>query len=541
MTRLAAFLRVLPVSTLLIGWSAPLAAQLDPGVASRVVVVANAACAESKEVAEHYLQRRGIPRENLVLLEAPTDETISWDDYLQAVHNPLVRALHHGGWLQGLLGSIHDSAGRLRTALEGHRIDYLVLSRNLPLRIRHDGGRVSEQAAAEVPDQFRRNRGSVEAQLALIPLGSRVEITGYVPNPLFRQQAPTAAQRQAVIRVARLDGPSVAAVKRLIDGGIQAERTQLWGRAFIDLGGPHTRGDEWLRGAADRLENAGLPVVRDTRRAAFAPSTPMDGLALYFGWYAEHVEGPFAIPGFRALAGAIGFHIHSFSATTVRSDQEYWVGPLVEAGVMTVGNVYEPYLELTHHPDLMVEALLGGSTLGEAAFYALPALGWQAVLIGDPLYRPFAEGRRPAELAERLPGPVGAVVRARRLVQEGAVDRAAELLGEAQQRRPHPTLAIELGRLNQERGEPAQARQALRFFRELASPRGEVLALAIEAAGRLTDLGDDAAAIEIYAACIKNLPTSSWRSEVIERARDLAFSAGDMARYRAWSELLKDS
>ena len=36
-----------------------------------------------------------------------------------------------------------------------------------------------------------------------------------------------------------------------------------------------------------------------------------------------------------------------------------------------------------------MRALSRGQTLGEAAYYALPALSWQAVVIGDPLYRPF--------------------------------------------------------------------------------------------------------------------------------------------------------
>jgi hypothetical protein len=63
----------------------------------------------------------------------------------------------------------------------------------------------------------------------------------------------------------------------------------------------------------------------------------------------------------------------------------------------TVGNVFEPYLEFTHRPNLLLRALSEGRNFGDAVYYALSALSWQAVAIGDPLYRPFK-----VTLAEQL-------------------------------------------------------------------------------------------------------------------------------------------
>ena len=84
-------------------------------------------------------------------------------------------------------------------------------------------------------------------------------------------------------------------------------------------------------------------------------------------------------------------HIHSYSATTLRNRDTGWSGPFVARGVTaTVGNVFEPYLQLTHRPDLLLRALVRGATFGDAACYAQPALSWQVIAIGDPLYRPFA-------------------------------------------------------------------------------------------------------------------------------------------------------
>src|SRR4029077_17530444 len=129
-------------------------------------------------------------------------------------------------------------------------------------------------------------------------------------------------------------------------------------------------------------------VDRDAN--TFSLRARMDAPALYFGWYADRLNGPFVLPGFRFPPRAIALSIHSLSARTLRSTREGWCGPLLARGVTaTMGNVYEPYLQFTHRPDLLLHALARGWTLGAAAYYALPALSWQGVLIGDPLYRPF--------------------------------------------------------------------------------------------------------------------------------------------------------
>ena len=84
-------------------------------------------------------------------------------------------------------------------------------------------------------------------------------------------------------------------------------------------------------------------------------------------------------------------HLHSFSASTLRSADAGWAGPCVARGVTaTLGNVFEPYRQLLHHPDLLLRALRRGDTFGDAAYYAEPVLSWQSIAIGDPLYRPFA-------------------------------------------------------------------------------------------------------------------------------------------------------
>jgi hypothetical protein len=88
----------------------------------------------------------------------------------------------------------------------------------------------------------------------------------------------------------------------------------------------------------------------------------------------------------------VACHIHSFSASVMRDPKQHWTGPLlVKGAAATFGNVFEPYLSLTVHFDLLNKRLLEGFTLAEAAWSATPALSWMSVVVGDPLYRPFAK------------------------------------------------------------------------------------------------------------------------------------------------------
>jgi hypothetical protein len=124
--------------------------------------------------------------------------------------------------------------------------------------------------------------------------------------------------------------------------------------------------------------------------AIFPQGYPMTDCALYYGWYAPSVAGPFTDPDFHFVVGAVAMHIHSFSANTLRDPAANWVAPLISRGAAaSVGNVYEPYLQLTVHPDIMNDRLLHGFTFAESAYSAVEAISWMSVMVGDPLYRPY--------------------------------------------------------------------------------------------------------------------------------------------------------
>jgi len=65
-------------------------------------------------------------------------------------------------------------------------------------------------------------------------------------------------------------------------------------------------------------------------------------------------------------------------------------GTVTASAAASVGNVYEPYLEFTAHLNILNDRLLHGFTFAESAYSSIDVLSWMSVMVGDPLYRPYA-------------------------------------------------------------------------------------------------------------------------------------------------------
>lgn len=527
-------LRVLLGAVLLLAGAAG-AARADD-VAARVVIVANARQPDSVALAEFYARVRSIPAANIIALPLPEAETITWREFVDQVHQPLQAELVRRGWIDARLAEPLDPFGRRRGVFNGHRISHLVVCRGVPLRIHHDP-LVREPRVRPPGAQFQTTQAAVDAELALLAQDNPPGI-GFVPNPLFARDRPTRLALGQVIKVARLDGPTLDDARRLVVSALEGERHGLVGRYYLDLGGPHPDGDRWLRAVRDLLVALDYEGDVEETPATLAAGARFDAPALYFGWYTGQLEGPFRREGFRFPPGAVAVHIHSFSAATLRSATEGWCGPLVARGVAaTVGNVFEPYLQLTHRPDLLLAALAAGRTLGDAAAAALPALGWQAVLIGDPLYRPFAPpvAGPPPELAPY------ALIRtaAQRARQEGPA-AAVPLLVAGLERAPDLPVMLALGRTAAAAGQTARAVAALRPAAHLREFRGDAWWIGWSIARELTALGETETALNVYSVLAESpVPAAEPGRALLREARDLADQAGDLARSIAFARRLE--
>lgn len=361
----------------------------DPDVAATLVVF-NEADPDSKDLAEFYVEKRGIPKTNVVGLKCSTFEEINRDEYDQTIAEPLRRAL-----TANYLWKLRDLSSPL-SPVEWNKIRYVALMRGIPLKISpavaYPGDRQNGPESVAT-----HNEAAVDSELSLLAMRSRF-ISGIVTNPYFRAFSSIADFRTPeMLLVCRLDGPTPEIVRRMITDSIAAEKEGLAGFTYVDArgltDGGYAEGDEWLRNIATAARKRGSPVILDNGPDLFPVGYPMKKTALYFGWYSGEVVGALAAPNFTFERGAVAVHIHSFSAGTVRSKSIAWVGPLLNMGVVaTLGNVYEPYLSLTPNLDVFHERLRAGFNFAESAYMSQRFLSWMTTFVGDPLYRPFRGG-----------------------------------------------------------------------------------------------------------------------------------------------------
>ncbi|MFC7339164.1 TIGR03790 family protein [Haloferula chungangensis] len=372
-------LRKLTLLSLLFGMAFRAAAL----VPENVVVLYNSSDPESEEIAQYYRQARGIPEGNLVGLALSQKPQISRDEYNRTIRDPLRKIYEDRQWWE--LGK--NQSGQTLPFV--NRRPVLAIIRGVPLKI---GGSPLPADFKSDPDDpiSKRNEAAVDSELLLLG-GLDAPIQGVAPNFYFEGEKRFEDSKLSfMLLISRIDAATVATCKRMIRDAIQIEKTGLWGRAYIDYSNRHQMGTSWLNSIQNECRAQGFATVADRFNQSFPRNYPLSDAALYYGWYDSSVSGPFLNPQFRLRPGSVAIHIHSYSAAQLRDASRNWSAPLLEKGAAaTVGNVNEPFLQLTHRLDILNDRLMRGWTWAEASCAALPVSSWQSVALGDPLYRPF--------------------------------------------------------------------------------------------------------------------------------------------------------
>jgi len=506
--------------------------------ARNVIILANSADPNSLKIADYYSEKRGIPPENIIALPMPKEETISVRQYVETLHNPLLNTLIDKQRVRVVKSNRPDFIGRERISVGLHRINYLVTVRGVPLRIANDP-ELLDSCLSGISDPFKVSNASVDSELALLIGPADLSMTAFVLNPLFANATSTTVKPERVIRVSRLDGPSVSAVKRMIDRTLKAETKGLAGRAYFDIGGPYALADEWIRSAGKLAEEAFFDTDYETTNRVMDESDRFDTPAIYMGWYRQHAYGPWIKPRWSVPPGAIGFHLHSFSATTMRSVSEGWLGAFVNQGYCAaVGNVYEPYLEYTHRPDILLKSLLRGNSFGEAVMLSNPVLSWQGVAIGDPLYRPFR-----VDLATQLENaddlalnPYVYLREINRLEARGKSDQSFLFAQARYQEEPSLPMADKLARLYAQRGEIKQAVKTLKMGCSADVFAQDEVMLAKELADLMSEFGEHKHALSVYKKLIRKKDlTILQQIPLLEDGAKLALKAGESQLSLEWT------
>lgn len=350
------------------------------------LILRNAAVPEGAAVAAAWRAWRGMEAAPEILLRAPADELIARSVYER------------------------DVAGPIRAFLatpEGARVRWLVPVHGVPLGI-------SEQPGLDgtVRTEQQRNEAGVDSELALLREAA-IKNDGWIESALYDRDTPL-GDSDNFLGVIRLDGPSAEIAAGLPEKSVLAELFGPGGRSFLDTRGLTDEKDGYgyrdvhMRTVRAAWERLGLDFDHDDAMDVVDPSAREDFLH-YEAWYAGDPSAWRALPRFRC--GAIAVHLHSFAAHSLRNPRAYWVAPLLAAGATaTFGTVFEPYTVGFPYEGIFWDRIARGWTFGEAAVASSQLVSWQAVFLGDPLYRPYGEGFAARQSAQRA--AMGAALRA---------------------------------------------------------------------------------------------------------------------------------
>ncbi|MBR5185322.1 MAG: TIGR03790 family protein [Akkermansia sp.] len=343
-----------------------------------VVVVYNADSELSTEAMRRYCAGRRIPFSHRLPLYGVTRGDISRADYDLKIKSALLIA--------GRDKSLIWPAGQQG---RGKKIKAMVLMPDLPLRIKE------EPVNGKKPQNgIPSNAAALDSELML--LGAEYPLASHGSNPYYNKPAlPAADERRVVMAVCRIDGPDKECIKRMIDDPLKVERTGLQGWTVVDTGGKYKQGDLMMEKIAGICTQNLKPLFYEKSKSTIANDYPlMPNVVCYFGWYINPANGPFrkeSATEFAFAPGAVAFHLHSYSATSIY-DGKTWVSALLLRGAaVTAGNVAEPFLGPSLNCGLFYEHLANGLQVADAALLASPSVSWQCIIMGDPLYRPFPQ------------------------------------------------------------------------------------------------------------------------------------------------------
>lgn len=332
-----------------------------------VLVIVNQSSPLSRRIGEYYAEHRRIPASNVCRLNATTNEEISRSEFNEQVSRPIQSYLHGHNLTEKVL--------------------YIVTTEGVPLKIRGNTGLLGEAA-------------SVDSELALLYSdmhGRPHSAPAGIANPFFGKiNAPFRHPDFPIYLVTRLAGFDFDDVKGIIDRATEAHNR---GKFVIDLkAGDTTQGNRWLLQAAQQL-----PRDRVVLDASSAVLSHESDVIAYASWGSNDPDRKTRHLDFHWLPGAIMTEYVSTNGRTFARPPDNWnigskaifagsgqtlTADYIHDGVTGAsGHVYEPFLQLTPRPNILLPAYFHGRNLAESYYLAIPMLSWMNIVVGDPLCR----------------------------------------------------------------------------------------------------------------------------------------------------------
>jgi len=357
----------------------------------QVLVVYNVNSPVSKAISDDYANKRQV--RNVISVKcrdsalSRDNETISEADYKQAIEGPV------------------------RDYLAAHaQIDLIVLTKGVPIRVQRDnnGGRPSVDGSLAALDYPRL---SPARKINISDSGS----TGWAYlNRYWKANESFSHARFGGYLVTRLDGYTEADAKALVSRALAAEKGLVAdGKILLDVQPIFGLGDKaaqpprlsdedikhespWsefnadMRKAHDILADRGIPDELDLTETFVGKRSHLLG---YFSWGSN--DAKYSADAYQSLSFAPGSFCDTAVSTSARTflpttGGQSLLTDLIAHG-LTCGKGYvdEPLLQAIASPSVALDRYTSGYTMAESFYAASHFVGWEDVVIGDPLCCPY--------------------------------------------------------------------------------------------------------------------------------------------------------
>jgi uncharacterized protein (TIGR03790 family) len=380
----------------------------------QVLLVVNSNSPVSREIADDYALKRKI--RNILSIQCQDsalntkNETITLADYVQSIENPI----------RGYLAT-HTN------------IDFIVLTKGIPIRITGAAMGSCDEHSRE-PANIR-GHPSVDSTLAALDYASlpgalKIDITGSgaigcaYSNRYWNATEPFSHAKFGGYLVTRLDGYTAADAKALVTRSLAAEQNigQILtrGKVLLDVEPVFGLGDKAtqpgpiagtnipaesaysefnadMRHAYDVLTNRGIPVELDLTTKFIGGRSNLLG---YFSWGSNderswESKDFYSTNAYLTLYFAPGALSDTAVSTSARTflpttgGQSLMVDLIAHGLTGAKGYTDEPLLQAIASPTIVFDRYTAGYTLAESFFAASHFVGWEDVVIGDPLCSPY--------------------------------------------------------------------------------------------------------------------------------------------------------
>jgi len=337
-----------------------------------VLVVINEDSPESVEIAGYYVQMREIPAANICRIRTVTDYSTTKAIYQDEIETPVMDCIAASPY--------------------SDRIDYIVLTRGMPIRASFPGGNVSTAALLQVMDTTLRGKDQEYNPPTFVNYrnGYRLRDEHFSHSKFF-------GGHQLYI-VTMLSGFNVADAKSLVDLSLASDRNPPSDVADATFYYENASGNAGVRNARYPAE-----VIWMRQRGFDAEHIIETAPDVTGAVVASHMNGGSysqisrdEIDSNTYPPGCIVDVLESFGLVprNFDDDDDFSQTPVtwwVAAGVTAAhGTVSEPYN--VAFPDAnMLRPYVQGYNVGETFYQGMPYLYWMNLVLGDPLAAPWAE------------------------------------------------------------------------------------------------------------------------------------------------------